>query len=469
MKTILFGILTASFALLATPATAQTIQAIYSFTNSGPTSPRNPFGDMVLGPDGNLYGTTQYGGSGSWGTMFRVTTTGGVTILANFTTSTGGVPNGRLTLGPDGSFYGTTSFTGPGGVGTIFRVTIDGVLTRLCTFSNTNGATPYGGLSLAPDGFFYGTTSSGGANGYGTLFKVTTNGVLTTLFSFDPPTGSPPTNATGARPYAGLTLAQDGCFYGTTYLGGLRSYGAVFRVTTNGTFTALASFMDTNGMGPRAALTPGPDGNLYGTTVNGGIHGDGTVFRLTTNGVLTTIVNFAFNTPAAPETSVAFGPDRNLYGTATASSSAETNGWGAVFCLTTNGTLTTLANFYYTNGVNPLAGLTLGADGYFYGTANYGGMADPSTVAGVVYRLDLGTPFTNPKPGISISRMVGGPILSITNTPGSTVRLWVTTNLSLPMSSWQVISTNIATNGFFQFTDPNTSGSSVRFYRASTP
>src|SRR6476620_1733722 len=103
MKTILFGILTASFALLATPATAQTIQAIYSFTNSGPTSPRNPFGDMVLGPDGNLYGTTQYGGSGSWGTMFRVTTTGGVTILANFTTSTGGVPNGRLTLGPDGS------------------------------------------------------------------------------------------------------------------------------------------------------------------------------------------------------------------------------------------------------------------------------------------------------------------------------------------------------------------------------
>jgi uncharacterized repeat protein (TIGR03803 family) len=209
---------------------------------------------------------------------------------------------------------------------------------------------------------------------------------------------------------------------------------------------------------------------LYGTTVNGGIYGDeGTVFRLTTNGVLTTILSCNYNTPKAPETGVTFGPDGNLYGTTTASSSLETGAWGAVFRLTTNGLVTTLANFYQTNGFQPEAGLTLGPDGYFYGTTLAGGNQDPNA-AGCIYRLNLGTPFITALPRISISTMPGGTvILTVTNTPGTTSRVWSTTNLGLPLLSWQVISTNIATNGFFQFTDANTSGSMLRFYRVSTP
>ena len=219
----------------------------------------------------------------------------------------------------------TYSF-GPGGVGTVFRVTTNAVLTRLYSFSrpgwtggaytNVDGANPYSGLALGPDGCFYGATSEAGRNASGTLFRITTDGVLTPLFSFEALSGSASTNTSGASPYARLTLGPDGNFYGTAFLGGSRGDGTVFRITTNGAFTPLASFAGTNGTGPRGALVVGPDNSLYGTTLNGGIYGDlGTVFRVTTNGVLTTLVSFNYDTGSAPDAGVVFGPDGNLYGT----------------------------------------------------------------------------------------------------------------------------------------------------------
>ncbi len=471
------------FALLTTSAAAQTIEPIYSFTNSGFSSPRNPHADLILGGDGNFYGTTENGGSGGFGTVFRVTTSGALTVLANFDSfNTGGDPYGGVMLGPDGNLYGTTYFSGPGGVGTVFRVTTDGVLTRLYSFSrmgwtgsyytNNDGGYPYAGLALGPDGCLYGATSGGGSNGSGTLFKITTNGVLTTtLFSFSALSGSPPTNTTGARPYARLTLGPDGNFYGTTFLGGTKGDGTVFRVTTDGAFTVLVNFVGTNGVGPQGALTVGPDSSLYGTTVNGGIYGDtGTVFKMTTNGVLTTLVSFDFNTGAAPGAGVTLGPDGNFYGTTSVGSSSGTDSRGTVFRVTTNGVLTTLANFSNTNGSLPEAGVTLGPDGNFYGTAFVGGSDDPNAAGGVIYRLNLGLTLTNRPPSISISRSAGGAVmLNLASETGSTNRLWVTTNLSLPMPQWQVLATIVATNGSFEFTDTNTSANQMRFYRLSTP
>lgn len=476
----IIGAASVACAVMTAPAPGQTIQPISSFTNSGPKSPRNPYGDLVLGSDGNLYGTTQYGGSGSWGTVFKVSTAGDLTILANFTSTTGGVPYGGLTLGSDGNFYGTTSFLGAGSCGTVFKMSAEGALTAIYSFTrgawdggaytNADGGDPYAGLALGPDGCFYGATTDRGPNRTGTLFKITTSGALTTLYAFDPLTGTPSTNVSGANPYGRLTLAKDGCFYGTTYLGGPKGNGTAFRLTTNGQFTLLANFAGANGNGPEAALIVGPEDKLYGTTVNGGIYGNaGTIFSLTTNGLLTTLLSCNYNTPEAPEASVVLGPDGNLYGTMTASSGLEAGGRGAVFRLTTNGVLTTLANFYQTNGFKPEAGLTLGTDGYFYGTTYAGGNEDLNA-AGCIYRLNLGTPFINAKPLISISRMPsGGTILTVTNTSGTTNRLWSTTNLYVPLPSWQLISTNVATNGFFQFVDTNTSGSTVRFYRVSSP
>jgi uncharacterized repeat protein (TIGR03803 family) len=122
--------------------------------------------------------------------------------------------------GTDGNFYGTTSYGGTNGYGTIFRISTNGTLTILHSFTNTpDGAQP-NGLVLGSDGNFYGTTDNGGTNNLGTVFQMTTNGTLTILHSFtDSPEGANPT---------GLAQGSDGNFYGTT------AYGGTNKVSENG-------------------------------------------------------------------------------------------------------------------------------------------------------------------------------------------------------------------------------------------
>lgn len=197
---------------LSLTVNAQPIQpeVLFNFTQG----PIGPLGNMVQGGDGGFYGTTYAGGSSGAGTVFKVATNGALTTLASFAGTNGNSPSG-LTLGTDGNFYGTTSQGGIGGVGTVFKVTANGALTMLVSFvssSDTNGAYPSGGLTLGNDGNFYGTTSQGGSSGGGTVFKVTTNGSLTTLVSFN--------GTNGASPRAAVTLGGDGSLYGTTESGG---------------------------------------------------------------------------------------------------------------------------------------------------------------------------------------------------------------------------------------------------------
>src|ERR1035437_2923638 len=265
MKSSLKSAIAALTLASVSPAEAQTIQTLYSFDNTNGSS---PYAGLTLGNDGNFYGTTI--GSSLSGTVFQLTTNGTLTALAFFNSNVlntnGANPLSPLALGSDGNYYGTTELGGivnstyTSGMGTVFRVTTNGTLTTLVAFNDTNGSSPYAGLTLGNDGSFYGTTRWGGNLGCGTVFKVTTNGTLTILVSF---------NTSNGFPYAGLVLGNGGTFYGTTAgSGGSAPYGTVFAVTTNGTLTMLHSFMGQQNEGgePHAGLTFGGDGSLYGTT-----------------------------------------------------------------------------------------------------------------------------------------------------------------------------------------------------------
>jgi uncharacterized repeat protein (TIGR03803 family) len=241
---------------------------------------------IILGADGNFYGTSQQGsGSNDSGAVFKITPEGALTILYNFTGGAdGGDPVAGLVQAGNGNFYGTTYVGGANGYGTVFEMTRKGILTTLHTFSETDGAYPYAALAIGANGNLYGTTYGGGANhcsynglGCGTIFEITPAGSLTTLYSF---TGG----ADQGSPVAGLVQANDGYLYGTTSaltLPNPTPFGTVFRIAPSGTLTTLHTFTgEADGGYPAAGLLQATNGDLYGTTSSYGALGGGTVYSL---------------------------------------------------------------------------------------------------------------------------------------------------------------------------------------------
>lgn len=455
-------------------AHSQSAVSIYSFDASG-TNGAYPEANLILGPDGNFYGTTESGGSTTNGTIFKVSTDGSFTTLVNFNGTNGANPQAALTLGPDGNFYGTTEYGGNTfgnptvnaglGGGTVFQLLTDGTLTTLVSFNKTNAAAPRAGLTLGPDDALYGTTSTGGSYGDGVLFKVTTGGTLTILTNF--------VGTNGSGPVASLTLGPDGNFYGTTQNGGAYNYGTVFKLTTNGTLMRLVSFDGTNnGLSPTASLTMGRDGNLYGTTSASYLlayspfpgftvyipSGNGTIFRMTTGGALTNLIDFDnYNGGSKPIANLTLGPDGNFYGAAYSGGSSSV---GTLFEVTTNGALMTLANFNNTNGAYPLGGLTFGPDNKLYGTGSSGGNGGN----GSVFKFSL-----PPYPINLVASGAGNYAVFAGSYPDTTNRIWATTNLALP-SAWQVLGTIITDdNGMGQLLDTNAAGIPSKYYRLSYP
>src|ERR1700761_9206578 len=133
-----------------------------------------------------------------------------------------GIVMGNLVEGPDGNFYGTTAHGGPAGNGTVFGVTPSGKLTILAP----DNANPAAGVIVGNDGLLYGMTCAGGAFGFGTVFKLSPAGAFTNFATLD--------GVNAGNPHTGLTLAGDGNFYGSSPEGGSHSDGAVFRVTPAG-------------------------------------------------------------------------------------------------------------------------------------------------------------------------------------------------------------------------------------------
>jgi uncharacterized repeat protein (TIGR03803 family) len=263
-----------------TPAGALTTLVRFS-ENTASYNGGYPSAGLIQGSDGNFYGTTQAGGASNLGTVFRMTATGALTTLVQFTGngaySTGSYPLAALVQGSGGNFYGTTEFGGASNAGTVFQITPFGTLNTLVQFMNNgfsnNGINPAAPLVLGTDGNFYGTTASGGGvNANGTIFQMTPAGTLTSLVQFTGTGG----NEIGSAPGAGILQIPDGNFYGTTYQGGASNLGTVFKTTPAGGITTLLQFTGTNGSslgnGPSGALVTGTDGNFYGVTTYGGAH-----------------------------------------------------------------------------------------------------------------------------------------------------------------------------------------------------
>jgi len=275
-----------------------TLTTLHSFSGTDGSS---PISGLVLATDGFFYGTTQ-GGSGSAyaGTVFKIDPADGtLTTLHEFNNSDGEEPGAPLMQATDGNLYGTTAWGGAKNYGTVFKISPDGAFTTVHSFDLTDGALPYGALIQASDGNLYGTTYNGGSGdcagsttgGCGTIYMITRRGVLTTLYNFGPVNGN--------FPFSGLVQAMDGNFYGTTAYGGPSSSkcpsgtcGTVYRFERNGVVTVLHDFDETDGDAPTAGLIQGANGILYGTTSYGGAYNGGTIFAIRRSGTTTVLHMF---------------------------------------------------------------------------------------------------------------------------------------------------------------------------------
>jgi uncharacterized repeat protein (TIGR03803 family) len=214
----------------------------------------------------------------------------------------------------------------------------------------------------------------------------------------------------GIQPAGPLTQGADGLFYGTTSAGGLNSAGSVFRISSNGgSFTILTSFPGTNnGSGPIGGVVQARDGNFYGDTLSGGANGFGILYQLTVNGQLTPLLSFNNGNPgASPSGTLTLGLDGFLYGTAAFGGSAN---FGTVFRVSVpdGGTTVLSALAGASDGAYPMSDLLQGLDGNFYGTTSRGGGSDGGTffristsgVRTVLYNFTGGTDGSEPLRGV---------------------------------------------------------------------
>jgi uncharacterized repeat protein (TIGR03803 family) len=195
-----------------------------------------PSGGLIIDKEGNLYGTTGQGGAHGQGTAFKISSTGVETVLYSFCSQSnctdGASPSAGLLMGGNGDLYGTTFYgggsdtCGDGGCGTVFRITAKGEERMLFAFTFSDGDNPAAAL-ITYKGDLYGNTINGGLHGYGTVFKVNLAGEQTVLYSFC----SEQNCTDGGSPQGALIVDASGNLYGTTPSGGLYSNGTVYKVT----------------------------------------------------------------------------------------------------------------------------------------------------------------------------------------------------------------------------------------------
>jgi uncharacterized repeat protein (TIGR03803 family) len=241
-----------------------------------------PSPDLVS--DGLVYGTTWSGGANNAGTIFAVDATGSEDVVYSFEASVGGastlpMPSGLFASSSSQLLYGTTEFGGSSGYGTLFFYdTSTGEVTTVHTFTGPpDGEYPTSGVIYVDPTCqcYYGTTLAGGEYGYGTIFKISSSGVYSVVHNF---AGTADGNGPGP-----LATDGGGDVFGTAGGGGANSKGTLFELSSTGAFSVLYAFCQqsgcTDGSGPLGSLYSTGIGYLYGTTQLGGAYNKGVAYQ----------------------------------------------------------------------------------------------------------------------------------------------------------------------------------------------
>lgn len=363
-----------------------TVTTVLTFAE---TNGAYPFDGLTYDGNDTLYGAAFGGGKYGYGVVYQLTESGSgawtPAIVHSFEdpTTEGANPYGTLLLGSDGQIFGTTAHGGTNGLGAVFELTPPlqqggpWALTLLYSFGSApnDGIYPYSGLVMDKNGILYGTTVSGGGAGQGTVYSLTPSGGNWTekvLYSFAG-------GADASNPYATLTMSSTGTLYGTAPYGGTTGSGAVFALMpgAGGSWSEslLCAFPGgTGGANPYGGVMIGASGGLYGATTNGGSQSAGTIYRCTQSKSGSWNIAVLYNMPsfAASYSTLVTDSTGALYGTTPGSHGNSSND-GIVFKLSppaTQGgswTPSTLYAFPGALGNGPRAGLTWGPNGTLFG------------------------------------------------------------------------------------------------------
>jgi hypothetical protein len=388
MPPTLFANLAVNFAILA------------NFNFSG-VSGEGPFGGLIADAAGDLFGTTQLGGTNGDGTVFEIVNTstgytGTAATLVNFNGGDGNIPVGDLLADSAGNLFGTTAEGGASSDGTVFEIGNTGsgyasIPATLATFNRANGAFPQGRLISDAAGDLFGTTQQGGQfdpSFGGTVFEIPFVGgsyasTPTTLVAFN--------GTDGALPQSGLIIDASGDLIGTTEGGPTSS--TVFEIANTSTGyastpTTLVSFNSPNEFGPVAGLVADAAGDLFGvgSGSTGGVNNAGNVFEIPFVGghyasTPTILLTFNGQDGDFPEAPLIVDAAGDLFGTTTG---GGTNNDGTVFEIanTSTGyasTATVLLSFNGTDGSEPAGRLLADSAGDLFGTTPSGGVSGNGT------------------------------------------------------------------------------------------
>jgi uncharacterized repeat protein (TIGR03803 family) len=380
-----------TLAVLSLSSADAKFTTLYSF--AGGSDGSGSEAALIMDRSGNLYGTTAGGGVHGIGTVFKLARDGTETVLHAFAGgSDGAYPAAGLMLGKDGNLYGTTpegggDGCGGSGCGTVFSVAPDGTETVLYAFKGgaIDGSGPFWGVFEDHSGNLYGTTTYGpGAGcaldqGCGTVFKLTPDGTERVLYAL-------PGGDDGGNPNSNLIRDASGNLYAAAMWGGSGNDGVLFKLDRSGAETVLHRFSYLEDTDTPAGLSMDTDGNLY-TTVQGGRRGHGAVFRLAPDGTGKLVYSFKGGRKDGDTslTGVILDSGQNLYGTTIfgGGNGCGGLGCGTVFKIAPDGTETVLHIFTDAAGGTIPSALIRDNKGFLYGTTYRGGAHG----FGMIFRL----------------------------------------------------------------------------------